>query len=232
MSVGPVRNWLVCSIYEWDIPGKFQLFAFSFILNGMDVRSVYFIQFNHINTVSGLLAVNKRALKMLNRKFSWRNRRLRHNFNWLTKSMELSPSWESYNGEAPQEFPYSLRNPKVHYHVHKSLPLVAILNQINPVHTIPSYLRSHLFLSLPSGIFLSGFPTKILYKFAFSRACYIPCPAHPPWLGRSSFTWQRVQIIMLLIMQFPPSTYHFIPLRPKYSTQHPVLEHPQPMCLL
>jgi hypothetical protein len=30
----------------------------------------------------------------------------------------------------------------------------------------------------------------------------------------------------LLIMQFPPLSCHFIPLRTKYSPQHPVLKHP------
>jgi hypothetical protein len=53
-------------------------------------------------------------------------------------------------------------------------PLVPILSQINPVHTIPSYpisLRSTLILfthprrGLHSGLFPSGFPSKTLYKY-------------------------------------------------------------------
>jgi hypothetical protein len=77
-----------------------------------------------------------------------------------------------------------------------------------------------VFLLLP---FLLAFP---LMSYIYSW--YMPCPSHPPWLDHSNYTWWRVQVMKLLIMQLSPTSCHFISLRSKYS---PVLKHPQSMSL-
>jgi hypothetical protein len=107
-----------------------------------------------------------------------------------TNSMELTPPWEATSCSATQEFPNILYNPKVHYRVHKSPPLVPVPSQMNPVHTAPSILRSILVLSsrlplgLPSSLIPCGFRTKILHGFLFlpKRAT---CLAHPSLLDMS-----------------------------------------------
>jgi hypothetical protein len=147
---------------------------------------------------------------------------------------ELSPFWEAANCPATQELPSILKNPKVHPRIHNNPPVVPILSQIDPVPTIPSYLRSILILSTQLRL---GLPTGSLsfwlshqYPICIPRlshSCYMPCPSHPPSLDHSNYVWRGVQVMKLLAMQFLPISGRFISLRSKYSPQHLVLKHPQ-----
>jgi hypothetical protein len=69
-------------------------------------------------------------------------------------------------------------------------------------------LSTHLRLGLPSGLFPSGFPTNILFVLPYP--CYVSCPSYPPWLDRFNYTWRKVQVMKLLIMQFSPISGHFM----------------------
>jgi hypothetical protein len=39
----------------------------------------------------------------------------------------------------------------------------------------------------------------------------MPCPSHPPSLDYSNYTWRRIQVMKLLIMQSSPTSRHFGP---------------------
>jgi hypothetical protein len=39
------------------------------------------------------------------------------------------------------------------------------------------------------------------------HSCYMPRPSHPSWPDHSNYTWRRVQVMKLHIMQF--SSYLF-----------------------
>jgi hypothetical protein len=64
----------------------------------------------------------------------------------------IEPFLRSCQLYSTQELRRILWNPKSHYRVHKSPPLFLILSQIDPVHTIPSYLCKIYFniLHLPT----------------------------------------------------------------------------------
>ena len=74
--------------------------------------------------------------------------------------------WKPTSSSATQRF-LNLRNRKVNYCAHNSLPLVPILSQINPVHTIMSWrsiliLSSHTFTGLPCDLHHSSLLSKTL----------------------------------------------------------------------
>jgi hypothetical protein len=59
----------------------------------------------------------------------------------------------------------------------------------------------------------------------------MPRPSHPARLDHSNYTWRRVQITKLFVMNFPPPSRNFIPLPSKYSPRYPVVRHIQFMSL-
>ena len=65
--------------------------------------------------------------------------------------MESSPSSEANWFSATQEIPQIVWKPKVHYRIHKCLPPVPILSQVDLVHTPTSYFfKIYLTIILPS----------------------------------------------------------------------------------
>jgi len=109
--------------------------------------------------------------------------------NWIINSMEQSSS-EDKSHSTSQETSWLLRKPKVHYCVHKSMSLVPILSQMNPVHTFPPYfpkIHSNIILKLCLHLLHDLFPSSFLIKILYTL---LICPMHATCLPiLSSLTW-------------------------------------------
>ena len=112
--------------------------------------------------------------------------------------MEQSPSWQTNRSSASYEIPCILWHQKAHHHIHKCPFPALVLSQINPFHAPSHFLKIHFNITfsymhgLPSGLFLPGLPTKMLYEPFLSPIC-ATSPAHlilldlwPEYLVRST----------------------------------------------
>ena len=151
--------------------------------------------------------------------------------------MQHSPSRESNRFSASQEIPPILWNLKVHYRIHKGPPTVHTRSiQSTTTHSTSwrfiLILLFHLCLSLQSGIFPSGFPTKSLSTPLLSpiRAT---CHAH---LILLDFITRKILVeqngsLSSSLCSFLSSTFLLAPLSPKYPPLHPIVKQSQPTFL-
>jgi hypothetical protein len=128
--------------------------------------------------------------------------------------MELSPSWEATSRSATRFI--------IFYETRSFITVFTRARWIQFVPPNPVSLRSililpsHLWLSHPSCLFLSGFPTKTLLHFFPLLSVLRALPILSSFTYHSNYICRRVQIMKLLIMKLPPTACHFIPLGSKY----------------
>ena len=110
--------------------------------------------------------------------------------------MEKSSSWEANISSGSLESSQILWHWKVHYRFHNCLPCVPILRWVNPVYTLPSYLRSTLLLSSP--LFLSS---KWFLSFPCPQQHHV-CTSMPHAPTTSLLFIAHEENMKLFIMQF------------------------------
>jgi len=110
-------------------------------------------------------------------------------------------------------------------------------SQIDPIHSPISYfLKTHLNIILLSMFGSSKWSLHLrfphqnpVYTSPLFHTCYLPRQFHSFWVDHPNNIWWGVQIMKPFIMGFSTLACYLVPHRPKYSLQHPVLKHPQPM---
>jgi hypothetical protein len=101
-----------------------------------------------------------------------------------------SPSSEANSLSVSKEVPRLLWNPRAHYRVHNSLPLVPILIQMNPVHNFPT--------SIHSNIILPTTPRSIKTDFGAHRLHIQRVPRALPVLRHSVESFVGLTIFFLM----------------------------------
>jgi hypothetical protein len=136
--------------------------------------------------------------------------------------MEQILSWEAAK---LQTIPHILWSPKVHYHGHKNLPLVPVISQISPVHTLPFGFFEICFnilssvSGLPNGAFPQGYQNPVHIFFSDMHIHL----SHSYQFCYSSNIWGRIQIMKLLLMQSPACCYILLGLDILISIPFPTL---------
>jgi hypothetical protein len=79
--------------------------------------------------------------------------------------------------------------------------MVPILNLMNPVNIIPSYIsKIHFNIIFPthacrlSALFLSDFPSKSYMRSPPLHSCYLSSPSHRPSLDHSNYNGEQYKL--------------------------------------
>jgi len=148
--------------------------------------------------------------------------------------MEEIPSWEANRYSAGQ-IPHTLWNPKFHYLFHTCPPPVPILSQLDPVNAPTSHFRKiSLNIILPSRPGFAKWPLSLRVSYQNPvYTCSLPIRATGPVhlilldkITRTTFG-EQYRSLNSSLCNFSTPCY-LVPLRSKYSPQHPILKHPQP----
>jgi hypothetical protein len=114
-------------------------------------------------------------------------------FDGVSDSTQHSPSSEANSHSATQEIPHLLWNPKVRYRVPRSLQFVPILNHMNPVLTLITYVsKIHLKINLSPYAYIHQVVYSLrAFQLRFSmhsssRLCVLHSPPISPSLIRPS----------------------------------------------
>jgi hypothetical protein len=129
-----------------------------------------------------------------------------------------------------------LWNLKIHNRAHNIPPPGPALSQINPVHTTPAFLKVQYYPPIYAIIvlvipFLPAFPPiSHMLSSLPPPPTRVTCPASL-WLDHSSYTRRRIRVMKLLILQFSPTSCHFLSFRSKYPPHSPALKPTQSVFL-
>jgi hypothetical protein len=87
------------------------------------------------------------------------------------------------------KIPNILQESKVHYHIHKILPLFPTLNYMNPVYVLSSCFYFNIILPSVPRPSKRSLSFRFLYQSCICisfllHACYMSYPSHSPWFYR------------------------------------------------